>query len=179
MNKSLFISLFGGSGSGKSTTAMGLTSKLKKAGYSCEYVSECVKNHVWDKNDLALDCQPSIAGEQIRAMHRLDGKVDIVITDSPILINLLHEGFGVTDNYKKWLLEVHNMFNNLNILLQVDRDKIAYESKGRYESLERAKEMDKENMRLLVGCGQNFKAFDVNSITEENIISFLKEEAYI
>jgi len=64
-------------------------------------------------------------------------------------------------------------------LLQVDRDKIAYESKGRYESLERAKEMDKENMRLLVGCGQNFKAFDVNSITEENIISFLKEEAYI
>lgn len=168
------INCFGGPGTGKTTTALGLTNMLKKQGISCEYVSEYAKDLTWEDNQWGLVCQPAIAGEQIGRLHKVDGKVDFIITDSPLIINLLHDGFGVTENYKKWLVEVFEMFDNINILLTVDRESREYETAGRIESKERAIEMDKENNDLLLRWDVPFATFNVNENTEKNIMNYLK-----
>ena len=172
--RTFVINCFGGPGTGKSVTAMGLTSLLKRLGVSCEYVSEYVKGHVWDNNQRALSCQPTIFGDQLDELHKLDGKVDFIITDSPLPINLLHDGFGVTEHYKAWIVEVFNMFDNINILLTVDRKKIPYEQQGRYESAKRAKEMDKENNQMLIDNNIPFVVFSVGDHTIENISNYIR-----
>ena len=148
--KSKFVCLFGGPGIGKSATGLELAGLMKKAGMSCEYVPEAVKGHVWDNNQRALSCQPKIFGDQLDELHKLDGKADFIVTDSPLPINLLHNGFGVTEHYKAWIIEIFNMFDNINILLTVDRKTHPYEEQGRYESKERAAEMDNENNQMLI-----------------------------
>ena len=177
--KAIVINLFGGPGVGKTATALSLTGLLRKKGISCDYASEGVKDHVYESNLVALDCQPAIAGEQIKRLHRLDKQVKIIITDSPILINTLHPGFGVTELYKSWLVEIHNMFNNFNIVLQVDREKQSYEQKGRTESKERATEMDKENIDMLNSYNVPFETVEVNELTELEILFLLEEKGIL
>ena len=167
------INFFGGPGIGKSGTAMLLAGLLKSNGVACEYASEAVKGHVWDENKRALDCQPKIFGDQLNELHQLIGKTDYVVTDSPLPINLLHNGFGVTENYKKWIIEVFNEFDNINILLTVDRDKRKYESEGRIESKERAIEMDKENNDMLNNNKIRFVVFDVHENTADNVFNYI------
>jgi hypothetical protein len=158
------ICIFGGPGIGKTMTALALTCLLKEKGFSCEYVSEFAKDLTWEEHKVALACQPLIAGEQIFRQHKVDGKVDFVVTDSPLLINLIHPGFGVTDNYKKWLVEVFNMFDNFNILLASERVR-PYETEGRVESKERAIEMDSENLEMLI---KNNIKFNIINVVDDN-----------
>ena len=174
--KTKVINFFGGPGAGKSVTAMGLTSLLKRLGMSCEYVPEAVKGHVWDSNQRALSCQPKIFGDQLDEIHKVYGHVDFIITDSPLVINLLHDGFGVTEHYKSWIVEVFNMFDNINILLTVDRSKHPYEEKGRYESAERAAEMDKENNDMLNQNNIPFVVFQVHENTIGNISNYIRAQ---
>ena len=172
--KSKFICLFGGPGIGKSATGLEVAGLMKKAGISCEYVPEAVKGHVWDDNKRALSCQPKIFGDQLDELHKLDGKVDFIVTDSPLPINLLHNGFGVTEHYKAWIIEVFNMFDNINILLSVDRKIHPYEEQGRYENKERAAEMDKENNEMLLANKIPFVVFDVHDETSKNILNYIR-----
>ena len=179
MKKTVTVNFFGGPGTGKSTTAAGLFTLLKKKGKHCEYISEFAKELVWEEHNVALDCQPLIAGEQIFRQHKLQDKVDVVVTDSPLIINLLHNGFGVTDNYKKWLIEVFNMFNNVNFLLIVDRESRPYETEGRTESKERALQMDRENIELLTKHKIPFITMSVSENTEVEVLKYLESNNLI
>ena len=75
--------LFGGPGCGKSTLAARMFAKMKQLGIDCELVTEAAKDIVWEGG--VLD-QYGLFAEQLRRVKRLEGKVDIAITDSPILL---------------------------------------------------------------------------------------------
>lgn len=99
----LLIEFYGGPASGKSTTSLALTSLLKVYldQYSCstmrvEYVSEAAKGHVWESGSLMLGNQARLFGEQFRRLERLRGKVDIIVSDSPLW---LCEFYGRRDLY--------------------------------------------------------------------------------
>ena len=57
------INLFGGPGSGKSTTAASVFSKLKIMGYNVELVTEFAKDMVWEQHDSIFDNQLLIFAE--------------------------------------------------------------------------------------------------------------------
>jgi hypothetical protein len=80
------INLFAGPGSGKSTTAAGLFHKMKKKGLSVELVTEYAKEKVWENSKEILSDQLYLLAKQNRRLERLRGKVDWVITDSPLLL---------------------------------------------------------------------------------------------
>ena len=87
----LLIDFYGGPASGKSTTSLALTSLLKLYldQYSgsmmrVEYVSEAAKGFVWESGSLMLANQARLFGEQFRRLERLRGKVDIIVSDSPL-----------------------------------------------------------------------------------------------
>ena len=92
----IIINLFAGPGSGKSTTCAGLFSKLKLAGINCEMVLEYAKELVWENNLETLDDQIYIFAEQLHRINRLKNKVDVIITDSPLLLSII---YGKSNSY--------------------------------------------------------------------------------
>ena len=83
----LVVNLYGGPGTGKSTTRAKVFSSLKEKGVNIEEVIEHAKDMVWEERSNILEDQLYILAKQARRVHRLLGKVDIVITDSPLVLS--------------------------------------------------------------------------------------------
>ncbi len=87
------ISLIGGSGLGKSTTAAGLFYEMKLQGLHVELVREYVKAWAWQGRKVGEFDQAYLFGKQSQAEAQLYGKVDWIITDSPLLLAPIYEKF--------------------------------------------------------------------------------------
>lgn len=143
--KTIIVNLFGGPGCGKSTGAAYIFSQLKLNGIDCEYVTEFAKDKVWENNEEVFKCQFYITGKQIFRISRCFGKVDVIVTDSPISI-----GIQYTDSVllKQAILEEFNKYqeNNINILLnRVTK----YDTNGRNQSEDEAKHIDETTEKWL------------------------------
>lgn len=87
-NKTIIINLLGSSGSGKSTSALGLTYELKKLGYKCEIAREYVKEEIFTENFKVLHDQIFIFANQNRIQKNLANKeLDFVISESPLILS--------------------------------------------------------------------------------------------
>lgn len=114
------INLFGGPGSGKSTTAAGLFYEMEKSQLNVELVTEYAKDMVWEGRHNVLEDQIYIFAKQQRRISRLKGHgIDWVITDSPIALGLVYLKEGsLSNNFHNLVMEVFNSFDNYNFLLQ-------------------------------------------------------------
>lgn len=145
MKKTIIVNLFGGPGCGKSTGAAWLFSQLKLNKIDCEYVTEFAKDKVWEENKEVFKCQFYITGKQAFKISRCFGKVDVIITDSPIAI-----GTQYCDNeyLKQAILYEFNKYskNNINVLLNRVKD---YNPNGRNQTEEESISIDKTTEKML------------------------------
>lgn len=114
------VNIFGAQGSGKSTTAAYVFSRLKMLGYSCELVTEVAKDLVWDGNRVGIETQLYVSGSQLYRLARLDGKVDIVVTDAPLLLQAVYYDINKCPNVKEFQdieYESFMKYINLNYVL--------------------------------------------------------------
>jgi len=143
------INLYGGPGSGKSTIAAGLFSRLKLSGINAELVTEYAKDKAWesppveDKNGVIkfapiFDNQIYIFAKQHHRLWRLNGQVDIAITDSPLLLSAVYND-GKFPSLDKFIIETYHGFNNLNYFLNRTKK---YNPSGRNQNEEQAKLID-------------------------------------
>jgi hypothetical protein len=114
---------------------------LKWSKISCEYVSEVAKPMVWEERGSAIACQPYISGKQLHHVQRLIGKVDVVVTDSPLLLGCIY-GRDLPGEFYQYLIKQFQEMNNLNFLLKRTCD---YDPKGRMQTEE---ESDKVHIQL-------------------------------
>ena len=141
----IVINLFAGPGSGKSTTCAGVFSKLKLAGVNCEMALEYAKDKVWENSLDVLDDQIYVFGKQLHRLNRLKGKVDVIITDSPILLSIIYN--KEASNYLDDLvIEQFHKFNNLNYYVVRDE---SFNPKGRVQNHEESMEKDDQIKTLL------------------------------
>lgn len=152
--KTRVINIFGGPGTGKSMFCMELLAEMKKLGckkgFSAEYVSEAAKEYVWTSSPLmdgSEKHQLILLGEQLHKLERLNGNVDYIITDSPILFNALYNKECKAE-YETLIVRIMRTFNNTNLFLKRDLS-VPYESAGRLQNLEEAMKIDKRLKRLL------------------------------
>lgn len=116
IKKCLIVNLLAGSGAGKSTNAARLYAYLKEAGVEVELVSEWVKDMVWEGRSQIFGCQDYIYGKQLWKQMRVADKVDVIVTDSPIILSALYDP-KQRKHFKANIFETFNEFNNLNFFL--------------------------------------------------------------
>lgn len=146
------VNLLGGSGIGKSTTAAGLYYQMKLKGYHVELVREYVKNWMWEERRIGDYDQIYIAANQAKSEYDLYGKVDFIITDSPMILAPVYEEFysppgTIRDSVVKFMKKAEtNGVEHVNVLLK--RNKL-FDTRGRRETLEQAQEVDALVQRVL------------------------------
>lgn len=139
------INLLGGSGLGKSTTAAMVYAEMKNRGLHVELVREFVKEWAWEGKKVTSIGQSIIYGRQLERESLLYGKVDYIVTDSPLILCSVYRSFYYgTDVIAPLILrdlsEVKDIgVDHVNFLL--NRRK-SFDCKGRYEDEATAKKVD-------------------------------------
>ena len=146
MKNTIVVNLIGGPGSGKSTTAAGIFYNLKKLGINCEMALEYAKDKVYEESFKTMDDQFYIFGKQYHRMWRLKNLVDVIITDSPLLLSIYYN--KTKSNYfDDLIVEQYNKFNNMLYILK--RDNIEFKQEGRIQNEEESKHIDMEVKNIL------------------------------
>jgi hypothetical protein len=113
---SLVVNLFGGPGSGKSTTKAGLFFRMKLMGLKVEMVEEFAKELTYEEAFGTMENEMYMLAEQDRRQRRLLGQVDFIITDSPLLKSLFYvRGLYDTPHYRDHIRSLHDSYLNFNV----------------------------------------------------------------
>lgn len=144
----IIVNLYGGPGSGKSTGAAYIFSMLKMSGVDAEYVAEFAKDKVWEGNQEVFKCQFYITGKQAYRIARCFGKVDVIVTDSPIRLGKIYaDRIGLTQ-LGLACVEAADQFNLHSIDIFLKRVK-PYNPNGRNQTEDESKGIDKDIMNML------------------------------
>lgn len=149
----LIVSLMGGPGVGKSTTASYVFAALKELGYNAELVHEVAKSATWEDHEFQIRHQPSLMGEQLRAFDRLEGQCEVVVTDTTTLSSLLYLPPDIMPEevarlWKRFIVEDWRHRDTLNILLGRSAER-PYNPAGRSQTEQEAGELDVRFKHLL------------------------------
>ena len=163
MKNTILINIYGGPGAGKSTTAAGVFYELKRIGYDCGLVTEMATEIVYDEAFNVMNDQIYLFGEQWHRTFRMLGKVDFIVTDSPLLMNIVYNRFKDEDFDKFIYSRIHKL-KSLDFF--IDRSD-AFSEVGRIHNLEQSKEVDKTIKEL--AKNNDIKLIELeqeNSVTE-------------
>jgi nicotinamide riboside kinase len=151
------ICLYGGPGSGKSTTAAGLFYHLKMMGYNCELNREYVKDWVWEGRKYDDGDQTYFFAKQSRKERILiRNGLDFIITDSPLILThfygLKYDWLEQNFNTSEIMLKHHHAYcKKYGYTIEhfiLERNK-GYNPAGRNQNEEEAKQFDLEIRDLL------------------------------
>ena len=167
MKNTLVVNLFGGPGCGKSTLMAAIFHQLKLNGYDCEMVTEFMKDLIWEKRTETFKDELYIFAKQNHRLFRVNGKVNIIVTDRPLLLT------SVYNQDDKELcdlcLKTFKQYNNLNFLL---KRQTTYQENGRLQSEEDAIRIDKITQDLLKSNRINHYIVNNNDLVD--IIKIIK-----
>lgn len=131
------INLFGGPGSGKSTTAALLFAALKQRNYSVEHCTEYVKRWVYLKRAVNKHDQIYLFAKQQQAEYScLNNGVQLIVTDSPCFLSYCYaskqEDGGITEALRLLNCSYDNDYPPINIFL--NRGDKVYHQGGRWQT---------------------------------------------
>lgn len=151
--ETIIVNLYAGAGAGKTTAAWNIASELKKKNIVTEYVGEYAKELVYDgRRDLldgSLKNQEMVYAEQKHRIDRLMGKVQVVVTDSPILLSaayLKDDGSKECADFKSKVISDAKSYKTFSLF--INRGKY-YEQQGRAHTLTESKAMDNKIKDML------------------------------
>jgi pantothenate kinase-related protein Tda10 len=181
MDKPLVVNLFGGPGVGKSTCAAAIFSLLKLHNVNVELITEFAKDLTWEGRYKALDNQIYVFAKQYHKMWRVRNQVEVMVTDSPILLSQIY-GACNANCFNEMILHAFNEFNNLNYVL-VRTDKKKFNPVGRNQNEEESKIIDARIVDMLTHSGIQHRNvlsnYDgINEVTK-NVLGFLNKEMEI
>ena len=143
----IIVNLFGVPGAGKSTGAAYIFSQLKMRGIEAELITEFAKDKVWENSEKAFQNQAYIFGQQSFRISRMENEVDIVITDSPLLLSAFYNTNPVLgESFNDVVANVFHSYNNINYLLTRVKP---YHAKGRLQTEEESDALAEPMKQLL------------------------------
>jgi nicotinamide riboside kinase len=161
------INLYGGPGVGKSTLAARIFTLLKSRGANAELVQEFVKQYVYSGRQIRAWDYVYTFARQFEAEHRLlKGGVEILVTDSPLLLQCIYARRHRCPVYEQLFdiaLEFEKEFPAVNFL--VNRS-VGFQPSGRWETDHEAREMDNIIRATLITRNVRFQEIDPRAHTD-------------
>ena len=141
------INLFGSPGAGKSTGAAYVFAQLKMRGISCELVTEFAKDKVYEETKEVWNNQAYIFGKQYFRVSRVTNKVDVIVTDAPLLLSLLYNKDDLLgEPFNTVVKNVFDSFENMNYFVKRVKE---YNPQGRFQTEEEANQLSYELAGIL------------------------------
>ena len=167
-NKQLIcVNLSGAPSAGKSTLAAYVFAKLKMMGVNCELVTEFAKDKVWEKNNEALSNQIYIFAKQYYRITRCAGKVDVVVTDSPLFLSpFYNKDPDIDEPLKNLVAKISAKYDNLNYFLRRIKK---YNPIGRLQTEAESNEYGIHIKDMMKSFGISFREID-GDLTSADII---------
>lgn len=173
--KSLIVNLIAGPGAGKSTNAAKIFSILKENNMSCELVREFAKELTWKKDFVTLSDQVYVSATQNHRQYEVDGQVEVIVTDSPIILGILYynePNKNVKKYFSKFLIEKFKEQNNLVVYIKRTKP---YVSAGRNQSESEAIEIDIKTRKLLEDNWIPYIEIDGDKKAANKIVKLIQE----
>ena len=176
--KTLVVNLFGGPGAGKTAAAWEIAKLLKIGGILTEYIPEYAKDLVWaerfDLLDGSFKHQLQIFEEQNRRIMCVQGKVEVAVTDSPVILGLIYQEHP-SEDLKREVFKAYNSYYNFNLFIARPKDK-PFEQAGRIHTKEESLEKDQEIIRLLKDNGIYYGTYsrDSEKLIVKNIVRHIQ-----
>lgn len=174
------ICLWGGPGTGKSTTSAGVFNLLKKEGHNVEMNREYVKDWVWEKREIIPGDQTYIFAKQARKERLyMQSGLDFIVSDSPMALSIMYG--NKYDKYEREngacraMLKQHHEFckdhgYKVDHIFLVRQKK--YNPAGRLQTEDEAKEIDNEIKKLLDELGINYVTMNCDEDVESKIVNY-------
>ena len=145
------INLYAGPGGGKTTFALDLTIRLKKAGYHGEFVEETYKDRVFSHYTHSWNDQLLFFAEQWKKETiRLEEESCVTVTDCPILMSAFYAQYNdqsIAQNLFDMARTLEEKYPSINIFLL--REDNHHTNFGRNHGLDESKEMDESIIHML------------------------------
>jgi len=174
------INLYGGPGTGKSTSAAYIYFLLKHASSNAELVREYVKDWVWEGRAIKEYDQIYFLGKQIRREVILTNKVSHIVTDSPVLLSLYYARLHSKPEFAKGIETLVRSYyadaesrgvKHFHVFLKRSKP---YETAGRYQTLEQAKEIDVGLKALLDETNTPYISSGTEKHDLETVLKFIE-----
>lgn len=177
MKKPLVVNLYGPPGCGKSTGAAYIFYELKKSGINCELVAEFAKDKTWEHNKKALSVQEYVFGKQSYRMARCRDDVDVIITDSPLILSIIYNhNEALDESFEKVIYNIYNTYDNYDYL--INRVK-PYNPKGRNETEEESNKIMPKIENLLIKYNIDYELINGDDSGYNYIVRKIKENLKI
>lgn len=146
MTTTFVLDFYAGPGAGKSTLATETFSCLKRQGEKVELVREYVKGWAYRNEPIGRWDGLYLLAKQLRQESTLYGKVDVIVTDSPLLLSAVYESkyqpqSRILYNATGDLINQQAAENIFHVPCFVMRNK-PYVQLGGYETEEQARTVD-------------------------------------
>ena len=137
---------------------------LKAKGVNAELINEFAKDKVWEENQTALANQAYLFGKQYYAMTRCQDKVQVIVTDAPLLNSVYYNQDPLLgEEFNTMVRKINASYRNMDVY--VNRVK-PYNPNGRYQTEERSNEMADEIHRWLKRT-ERLDLLEINGCTED------------
>jgi len=161
----ILVNLFGTPGAGKSSGAAYIYSQLKMAGVNAELVTEFAKDKVYEESKEVFNNQAYIFGKQYFRITRCQDKVDVIVTDSPLLLSVFYNTDPILgNNFNDLVTDVFKSYAGLNYFIYRDKP---YNPAGRFQTEQESNNMVEPMLRFLeehdVSCAKikgNVQGYD-------------------
>ena len=166
-SRTLVVNLFGGPSSRKSTMCGGIFFDLKTMGINCEIATEHAKDIIYDKDLDSIHDQIYLFGNQFHRINRLLGEVDVILTDSPLLLQPIYDKYK-RPTFEKLVIEEHKKLRNYNVVLKRSGK---HDPKGRIHNLTQSVEIDRRILDLLDKYNECYETFDGTPVGKSKIVN--------
>jgi hypothetical protein len=110
-----------------------------------------------------------VFGNQLHRIERLINKVDVIITDSPLLLSIIFRPNHIPKTLDKLVLETFNSYNNVNYFIERSHQ---YNPNGRLEkTVEEAIIKDNQIKQLLINNNIQYESILSNEECINNIVN--------
>lgn len=177
------VCLWGGPGTGKSTTAAALFAKLKSLGYNAELNREYIKEWVWEKRQVLPGDQVYITAKQARReVIYMRRELDFIVSDSPLALSSfygdIYDPFEKYGQAAKAIVKQHHEICK-HYGYKVDHFFLVrtkpYNPSGRNEDEKTAREYDERIKKFLDEYPINYKTVECTEGVENEIVKLLVE----